>query len=330
MKKNLINQRLLSHVVKISLLQMVIVLVLTSITMAKPASGQGVLDSKVTLVLNNVTLENALTELEKSVQVKFSYNSRALKVNQKVNVNSKNEALSSVLNKLLKPLKVSYIQVSNRIILRKNEDSSYLNSAEQSQALNLDQNQAADIVISGTVSDENGDKMPGVGIGIKGTTRASRTDVNGNFTISVPDNKAVLVFSFIGYQTQEIAVGNQINLNVKLNPTDKALDEIVVVGYGVSKKSDLTGSIVSLKEADLSQGTNSNAAQLLSGVAAGVNVSTTSSAPGAALKVQIRVAGSINSSNNLLFVVDGLPGVDPSALSPDVYQLFVLFAWIRH
>lgn len=317
MKKNLINQRLLSHVVKISLLQMVLVLVLTSITMANSANGQGVLESKVTLVLNNVTLEEALSKLEKSAQVKFSYNSRALKVNQKVNINSKNEALSSLLNKLLDPLKVKYIQVSNRIVLRKYDEQNGEINSENISSLKTDNNEVADIVITGTVTDENGDKMPGVGIGVKGTTRGSRTDINGNFSISVPDNKAVLVFSFIGYQTQEIAVANQSTLNVSLKPTDKALDEIVVVGYGVSKKSDLTGSIVSLKEADLSQGTNSNAAQLLSGVAAGVNVSTTSSAPGAALKVQIRGAGSINSSNNVLFVVDGLPGVDPSALSPD-------------
>src|SRR5690606_28550830 len=106
------------------------------------------------------------------------------------------------------------------------------------------------------------------------------------------------------------------SVNIVISPQIESIDEVVVVGYGIQRKSDLTGSIVGVQARDFTQGANTNALQLLNGKAPGVTISQTNSAPGAGTKIQIRGAGSINSSNDALIVVDGLPGIDPSSLSP--------------
>src|SRR5690606_15792197 len=136
---------------------------------------------------------------------------------------------------------------------------------------------------------------------------------------------SVLVFTAIGFQPQEIPVAGQSVINVTLRASVSDLDEVVVVGYGTSRKRDLTGSVVSLQEKDFSQGVTSNALQLLNGKAAGVHISQGSSAPGATTNIRIRGAGSINSNNDVLVVVDGLPGATIDALNPgDIESIEVL------
>ncbi len=179
--------------------------------------------------------------------------------------------------------------------------------------------------VSGVVTDDTGQPLSGANILEKGTINGAQTDFDGNFTLTLKDENAVLVFSYIGYKTQEIFVDNRTEINVVLEEDAAALDEVVVVGYGIQRRTDLTGAIASVKSEDFTQGANYDAVQLLNGAASGVNVSQVSSAPGAGLKVQIRGAGSINSDNSVLFVVDGLPGVDPSSLSPgDIESIDVL------
>jgi TonB-linked SusC/RagA family outer membrane protein len=171
-------------------------------------------------------------------------------------------------------------------------------------------------VVTGTVTDETGSPLPGASAIIKGSSIGVSSDFDGKFTINAREND-ILIISFIGYISQQVAVQGKTAINVQLIPDVSSLDEVVVVGYGTQKKSDLTGAVVSIKAEDFTPGANYNAAQLLNGSASGVNVSQVSSAPGASLKIQIRGAGSINSSNDVLFVIDGLPGLDPSSLSTE-------------
>ena len=170
--------------------------------------------------------------------------------------------------------------------------------------------------LEGSVTDSDGNPLPGANVIVKGTTRGVTTDFDGNFTIKA-DVGETLEISYIGMQKQEVLIENTEALSITMEVDSEALEEVVVVGYGTQKKRDLTGSIARVQAEDFAPGTNSNAVQLLNGSAAGVNVSQISSAPGGGIKIQVRGAGSINSSNNVLFVVDGLPGVDPSSLSPD-------------
>lgn len=305
MKKRFIYQRLLFQIVKISVLQLALILVFANITMAISAKGQEMLDSKVTLTLKNVSLENALSELEKTAHIKFSYNSRALNLGQKVSINEKNEVLSNVLNKLLKPLGIKYMQVSNRIVLRKEDEKNVGFLQETEQTIKPDKNINTDIAIKGTVTDENGEKLPGVSVIVKGTTRGTTTDINGEYSLAVPDDKAILVFSFVGHIPQEIVIGNKTILNVLLKVDNKALDEVVVVGYGTQKKKDLTGAVIRIDPKLNETSPNVNMVQNLRGSVAGVRV-IDGGRPGSDGTISIRGTSSISANNSPLIVLDGV------------------------
>jgi TonB-dependent SusC/RagA subfamily outer membrane receptor len=305
MKKSFIYQRLLFQIVKISLLQLSLIIVFTNITMAIPAKGQEMLDSKVSLTLNNVSLEKALSELEKTALIKFSYNSRALKINRIVSVYANNEALSNVLNKLLKPLSIKYVQVSNRIVLRKDDEQNDGFSEEAEQTTKIDKIASADITIKGTVTDENGEKLPGVSITVKGTTRGITTNTNGEYAITVTDDKTVLVFSYVGFEPQEIIVGNRTNLNIALKTDNKALNEVVVVGYGTQKRADLTGAVASVTGASIQNLPVSSVSEALQGRMPGVEVIKSSAAPGSAASIIIRGVSSLQNKAPL-YIVDGI------------------------
>src|SRR5690606_22705920 len=135
------------------------------------------------------------------------------------------------------------------------------------------------------------------------------TDGEGRFQIEVSNENAVLVFSFVGYVSQEVVVGSRTTLNISLEVDEKSLEEVVVVGYGVVRKSDLTGSLSSVKGKDINAFPTTNALQALVGRAAGVQVVQNTGAPGGAISVRIRGTNSIRGSNEPLYVVDGFPMV---------------------
>jgi TonB-linked SusC/RagA family outer membrane protein len=163
-----------------------------------------------------------------------------------------------------------------------------------------------DRTVTGRVVDEKNEGLPGVSIVVKGTQRGTVTAADGSYKLDVPDAGATLVYSFVGYNAQEIAVGSQATLNVTLKADDKTLDEIVVIGYGTARKSDLTGAVSGIKEAELLERPAPSLNQQLSGRLPGVQVNTNSGRPGGRTTVRIRGFSSINSSNNPLYVVDGV------------------------
>ncbi|OWW24657.1 SusC/RagA family TonB-linked outer membrane protein [Zobellia sp. OII3] len=158
--------------------------------------------------------------------------------------------------------------------------------------------------VSGTITDETGAPLPGATVLEKGTTNGTTTDFDGNYKISASQN-AVLIVSYLGYSTKEVAVNGQNNLNVQLDPDATQLEDVVVVGYGTQKRSDITGAIASVKSEDFNQGVVANPGELLQGKMAGVNIATTSGEPGAAQNVIIRGIGSLRSGTQPLYVVDG-------------------------
>ncbi|WP_339925597.1 TonB-dependent receptor [uncultured Cyclobacterium sp.] len=162
-----------------------------------------------------------------------------------------------------------------------------------------------DITITGSIVDENGEPLPGATIAVQGTTKGTVTDLDGNFSITVPES-STLVVSFIGYQPQTIKISNQTVLNIKLSQDASALEEVVVIGYGTQRKSDLTGSVGSVGASELSERPSPSLNQALAGRVAGVQVNVNSGRPGGRTNVRIRGFSSINSSNNPLYVVDGV------------------------
>lgn len=157
-------------------------------------------------------------------------------------------------------------------------------------------------------STEDGEGLPGVNVIEKGTTNGTVTDVEGNYRLTINlGEEAILVFSSIGYITEEVLVGNTSVIDVSMSPDVKQLEELVVVGYGSVRKSDLTGSVTSLDEESLTPGANASVEQMLQGRAAGVRIQQKSSAPGGAMSINIRGASSITAGNQPLYVIDGLP-----------------------
>ncbi|MGV3541232.1 MAG: SusC/RagA family TonB-linked outer membrane protein [Rufibacter sp.] len=168
------------------------------------------------------------------------------------------------------------------------------------------------------VSNEDGQPLPGVSVVVKGTTNGTSTDTNGNYTLAVNEG-AVLVFSFIGYNVQEVTVGKKSKVDIRLVSDQEFLDEVVVVGYGEQKRSDLTGAISSISSEQLNRiPTNRRVDQTLQGLAPGVNVTQTDAQPGGNVKVEIRGGNSIQGNNAPIFVIDGfvapgnIEGINPN------------------
>ncbi|MDX1629925.1 MAG: SusC/RagA family TonB-linked outer membrane protein, partial [Fulvivirga sp.] len=166
---------------------------------------------------------------------------------------------------------------------------------------------AQDRTVSGKVTDgSSGDPLPGVNVVEKGTTNGTVTDIEGNYSLSVPGD-AVLVFSFVGYTSQQVNVSGRSVIDVALEPDITELAEVVVVGYGVQEKRDVTGAVASVTEEEFNRGVINNPAELIQGKISGVNVVQASGEPGSGLNIRIRGAGSVRSNNDPLFVVDGVP-----------------------
>ncbi|QCR24314.1 TonB-dependent receptor [Pontibacter sp. SGAir0037] len=165
----------------------------------------------------------------------------------------------------------------------------------------------AQTTVTGRVTDETGQGLPGVTVLLKGTSTAAPTNVEGNYSINVPDGNGTLIFSFIGYLTQEVPISNRSSINVSLRTDDKTLEEVVVIGYGTQRAEAVTGSVASISGEALTEVPSANISQALQGRLPGVELSQTSSQPGAPMQIRIRGTRSLTASNDPLVVLDGIP-----------------------
>ncbi|GEO06031.1 SusC/RagA family TonB-linked outer membrane protein [Adhaeribacter aerolatus] len=165
---------------------------------------------------------------------------------------------------------------------------------------------AQNVGIKGKVSDEQGGGLPGVTVLLKGTTNGTTTDASGTYNLNIPGSGGTLVVSFIGYQTKEVAINNQTTINITLSPDAKALEEVVVVGYGTQRKSDMTGAVSSVKAEALQERPAASLNQALAGRVTGANVSVNSGRPGGRANIRIRGNTSVSVTNNPLYVIDGV------------------------
>ncbi|HEX8335068.1 MAG TPA: TonB-dependent receptor [Segetibacter sp.] len=171
------------------------------------------------------------------------------------------------------------------------------------------------VVITGSVTNEQGATLQGVSVNVKGSNVGTTTDGLGKYSLNVPDGGGALIFSSIGYADQEVNIGGRTTINVILRESVKAMDDVVVVGYGTVRKSDLTGSVVSLNSKQLNPGIQVSIDQMIQGRAAGVQVTQNSSEPGGGVAIRIRGVSSLTAGNDPLYVIDGLP-IDNSLVTP--------------
>jgi TonB-linked SusC/RagA family outer membrane protein len=183
---------------------------------------------------------------------------------------------------------------------------------------------SAEVEISGTITDENGDPLPGASVFVKGTSQGTVTDIQGKFRLSVPDN-GVISISFIGYITQDISVSGRTVINVQLAVDAEMLQEVVVVGYGTQNRRDLTGAVGSISSVEISRANPIQAAAALQGQVAGININKTSNNPGAGYTIDIRGLSNFGGSSEPLVVIDGVIGADMNILNPnDIETMDVL------
>jgi TonB-linked SusC/RagA family outer membrane protein len=302
-------------IMRISVTQLLLLTFFASLVSAAELKGQGVLETKISLNVADKHVSTVLKEIEDQASVTFSFRMKTIKDFEKVTVQIYDAPLRRVLEQLFHEDVI--FEIRDNEILIKPRDIEVLPADTHSH-------QPA-VQINGTVSDETGQLLPGVNVVEKGTTNGTTTDVSGHFSLNVENEMSVLVFSFIGYQTIEIPVGSQTEFSINLVPDVKALDEIVVVGYGVQRKVNLTGAISTIEfDEEINNRPITNASQALGGTASGVWVSQNSGKPGSdGAQIRVRGWGTLNNSNPLI-IVDGVEGSFDQLNPSDIATMSVL------
>ncbi len=324
MKKKYQVDDLLIRIMRITVIQCCIILVLTGIAWGKPGNAQSALNQKVTLNVQNANFKKVLQQLEKKTDVKFVFSSRMIQSERKVSISVRDVILSEVLDELLPPLQLAYDITDDLVILRpaigKKSASIQL---ESGNGLTLTQTRNEQKV-SGEVKDATGAGLPGVSILIKGTSQGTTTDINGKFTLDVPDQSTILVFSFVGYLTQDVDITGKTIVDVVMSSDDKLLEEIVVVGYGTQKREQITSAISSVKSENFVKGAVQDAAQLIRGKVAGLSVITPDGNPTSTSQIMLRGNATINGNSSPLILIDGVPGSLMTVAPEDIESIDVL------
>lgn len=271
------------------LLVMKLLILLTLITACQVQAG--VLGQNISIRAQQTEIKKILNSIERNGDVRFLYNYELPSLKKKVDFVAANMPLRAALDKLFTSTGLAYKVLDNNLVV----------------ILTVGENSAESPIpkIAGKITGENNEPLGGVSVLIKGTNKGTSTDNSGVFTISV-DKGAVLIVSYIGYETKEIQVKGEELVNVKLTISNKILDQVVVIGYGTQKKSVVTGAISSVKAADLENQTIPRIEEALQGRTSGLTIAAASGQPGSASTVRVRGTTSINTSDPL-YVVDGVP-----------------------
>ncbi len=289
MKNNLVSYFSLLEKCKILIIMKLSAFLMMIFTMNVFATGFGQFSFKA----EDKKVREVLDIIEQNSNYRFFYNDEFESINKVVNLKVDSENINQVLDKLLATSDYTYSLFENNLIVISLKN----NVREQS---NLQQN-----IVRGTVKDQEGNPIPGVTIVLKGTTLGTTTDINGNYIINVVDPQSVLVFSFIGYINQEITVGNRSQIDISLEEEIVGLEEVVVVGYGTMRKSDLTGAIVSANLEAFRESPNLNIMQSLQGSVPGIQIGQTNRT-GQEPSIKIRGTNTLGGNQNPLIIVDGI------------------------
>lgn len=287
--------------------------------LAEPSYSQS---EKISLKLENVnTIENVISEIERTTDYVFIYNEDVIStLRNEVDVEVTNQSLDEILNLLLKGTDLAYSLSSKQVTLYKDESKKIEANSSTIERLSVQQQTKKNI--TGTVVDEQGEPIIGANIIEKGTTNGTITDYNGKFSLNV-DNSALLIISYIGYLDQEINMEGLTTINVVLKEDVLSIDEVVVVGYGIQKKVNLTGSVSSISGDTFESRPIVSVSNALSGQMTGVSVVQPSGEPGATSTVRIRGVGTMNNSAPMV-LVDGIEANMNDVNPEDIERIDVL------
>lgn len=277
----------------------IVFMLLTSLQLSANVFSQ----NNITLKLQSADLKKALLQIEKKSSFRFLYNDEVLSSTEKVNIDVNDVPVTQVLDNMFANTNLTYKVLSNNLVVVTNRDI----------AVN-------DLRVSGRVTDASGNGIPNASVNVKGSKAGTLTKADGSYEISVPDG-ATLVFSSIGYETQEMAVNGKSEINITLKSSTKMIDQVIVVGYGSQRKIDVTGSVANVKGDEISKQPVTNAMSGLQGKVPGV-VITNNGQPGASPDVLIRGLGTLSGNTHPLYVVDGVWVNDIGFLNPSDIESF--------
>ncbi len=272
-------------------------------------------NTKVSLDLKNVSVEHVINEIEKKSDFYFLFNKKLIDVDKIIEVDVENTPIKDVLNNIFDGEDIDFIVYDRQIILTPKE-TSWLNNKEEQ-----------DLTVKGVVTDAvTGEPLPGVNIVVDGTTTGVITNIDGKYSISLPDENATLVFSYVGYLAEKVDVAGRTTVDVVLAQDITRLEEVVVIGYGTLQRKELTSAVTSVQSKDFIEGATSNVMQLINGKVAGLSVSSTApSDPNAGISLQVRGAASAKAGTEPLVVIDGVPGGDLTNINQqDIESISVL------
>jgi len=249
--------------------------------------------TKLKIVGQNLSIGEILDRIENQSDFSFFFNANQIDLSKRMNISAENQTVSKILDEILAGSGLTYTVNNKLIVIHKPGETDNLMGSQQTSK------------VTGKVIDSTGGGLPGVSVVVKGTTNGTITNVDGVYTLSNIPPSGTIVFSFVGMKTEEIAVGNKTVINLTMIEESIGLDEVVAVGYGVQKKSDVTGALVSISADVLKERPVQNAVDAMQGKAAGVDI-VSNVRPGAVSSVSIRGTRSITASNDPLYVVDGI------------------------
>jgi TonB-linked SusC/RagA family outer membrane protein len=302
---------------RVGLFYVFFALLSTQLLVAHSGRSQALDSINVTVELRNENLMKLFKIIEKQTGLMFAYQPEQVSDYKGISLLMATRSVKATLDIVFEGTPLKYRQVNNSVIIFSGEE----------EKLQLTEGGKLAITVSGKVSDAVGNPIPGANILVKGTTNGTTTDADGRYSLSVTENDAVLVFSFIGYITQEVAVNARSVIDVVLVEDVQSLEEVVVVGYGTQKKTDVTGAIASVSAEQIADRPVTSFTEALAGQMAGVQVQQIDGAPGGSgLIVRVRGTGSISAGSSPLYVIDGYPiEGDISMINPsDIQSIDVL------
>ncbi|HTE26530.1 SusC/RagA family TonB-linked outer membrane protein [Flavitalea sp.] len=264
-------------------------------------------DAWIKLSKGQTSLANLFKSIKKQTGFTLFYSNELLNDAEKVKFSAEKVRLDDLLTEVLHPKNLSWVYKEHLIILKKKPVEGHTRSLVMNAAFTPTVQRSA-LPVTGKVLDSEGKPVAGASVQVVGSDAGTNTDANGAFTVEVNKPDAVLTVSYVGYQTQQVTVGNKTDITIRLIQVNTQLNEVVVVGYGTRKKSDLTGAVATVSAANLKERAAVNFGEAIAGQMAGVQVQQITGAPGGeGLAIRVRGTGSITASSSPLYVVDGYP-----------------------
>ncbi|MET6997087.1 SusC/RagA family TonB-linked outer membrane protein [Chitinophaga defluvii] len=271
--------------------------------LAREGKSQKLEQTRIALELKDESLSTAFRKIEQQTTFRFAYRNEQVAAFDSIRLEKATRSLQQTLQLLLTDTGLGFMEVDGNIVILSAPKSG---ASPETKPSPEDKGDGINATVKGRVVNEKGEPLPGVSVKIRNTNNGGVTDANGYFELNAPDD-AVLIISYIGYEQQEVRVGRSANLNIRLEPVNKGLNEVIVVGYGTQRKKDVTGAVSSIKTDELPVSSNSSITHMLAGRAAGLTVTQNSAQPGGGVTVLVRGAASTGAGNEPLYVLDGFP-----------------------